>query len=162
VRDEQSGTLAIERWIAVVRLAAVAFAVVEVAVFTDFFPPGYERRIWLVTAAFAVGALLLFAGSRRPGGTSPVFSTLALAFDTVVIGSYALLFSYEYGSPTRWALIFPVVEAALRFGIRGGVVLPLLLLPYLALLEWWRADRFGPPDFHWDRATFTFGILLLT
>jgi signal transduction histidine kinase len=154
--------LDIERWISWVRLAAVGFAVVEVGIFTDGFPPGYERLAWALTAVFAVGAALLFAASRQGRRASPFLGAIALGFDTAVVSGYALLFTYEYGSPTRWALIFPVVEAALRFGLRGGVYVPLLLLPTLAFLEWWRADRFGPPAFSWDRVSFPFGILLLT
>jgi signal transduction histidine kinase len=154
--------LDVERWISWVRLGAVLFAVVEVGIFTERFPSGYERLAWALTAVFALGAVLLFAASR-PGRTrSPFLGAIALGFDTAVIGGYALLFTYEYGSPTRWALIFPVVEASLRFGLRGGVVVPLFLLPTLVFLEWWRADRFGPPPFSSDRVSFPFGILLLT
>jgi len=32
----------------------------------------------------------------------------------------------------------------------------------LVAAEWWRADRFGPPDFNTYRIAFPFGILLLT
>ena len=154
--------LDIERWISWVRLAAVFFAAVEVGIFTERFPEGYEQLAWALTGVFALGAVLLFAASRPGRKPSPLLGAIALGFDTAVIACYALLFSYEYGSPTRWALIFPVVEAALRFGLRGGVVVPLFLLPTLAFLEWWRADRFGPPGFSWDRVSFPFGILLLT
>ena len=154
--------LDIERWISWVRLGAVAFAVVEIGIFTESFPAGYERLAWALTAVFAVGAVLLFAASRPGRGPSPFLGAVALGFDTAVVSGYALLFTYEYGSPTRWALIFPVVEAALRFGLRGGIVVPIFLLPTLAFLEWWRADWFGPPGFNWDHVSFPFGILLLT
>ena len=160
--NETTGLVDVERWIAWVRLGAVVFAIVEVGLFTESFPEGYERMAWLLTAAFAVGAVLLFFASDPVRGPSRVLGALALAFDTAVVCGYALLFSYEYGSPTRWALIFPVVEAALRYGMRGGVVLPILLLPELVFLEWWRADRFGPPDFVLDHVTFPFGLLLIT
>ena len=143
----------VERWISWVRLGAVGFAVVEVGIFTERFPPGYERRAWALTAVFALGAVLLFLASRPGRTASPLLGAIALAFDTAVISCYALLFTYEYGSPTRWALIFPVVEAALRFGLRGGVLVPFFLLPTLVFLEWWRADRFGPPDFSSDHVS---------
>ena len=154
--------LDLERWIAWARLGAVGFAVLEVGLLTESFPEGYERMAWLLTATFGVGAVLLFVASDPERGPSRSLGALALAFDTAVVGGYALLFSFEYGSPTRWALIFPVVEAALRFGIRGGVLVPILLLPELAFLEWWRADRFSPPSFELDRVVFPFGLLLLT
>jgi len=152
-----------ERWLANVRLGAVAFAVLEVGVFTEYYPKGYQLWAWLLTCVFAVGAALLFLASRNERLVATMtFGWLSLVFDTIVIGAFALLYSYEYGSPTRYALIFAVVEAALRFGLRGGVLLPLALAPYLAFLEWWRADRFGLPGFVWDRVTFPVGILLLT
>ena len=154
--------LDVERWISWVRLGAVVFAAIEIGIFTERFPTGYERLTWGLTAVFAVGAVLLFAASRPGRRRSPFLGAVALGFDTAVVGGYALLFSYEYGSPTRWALIFPVVEAALRFGLRGGIVVPVFLLPVLVFLEWWRGDRFGPPPFNADHVSFPFGILLLT
>ena len=41
--------LDVERWIAWVRLAAVLFAAVEVGIFTERFPSGYERLAWALT-----------------------------------------------------------------------------------------------------------------
>ena len=38
-----------ERWLANVRLAAVAFAVVEVGVFTESYPEGYQLWAWVLT-----------------------------------------------------------------------------------------------------------------
>ena len=151
----------VDRWIARVRLLAVVFAVVEVGVFTETFPPGYERWAWTITGVFAVGAIALLVASRD-GTPAPLVPAVALTFDLGLIAAYGLLFSYEYGSPTRFALIFVVVEGALRYGIAGGVLVPVCLLPYLALVEWWRADRFGPPDFLADRFTFPFGLFLIT
>ena len=163
MKSERERLLDVERWIAIVRLAAVAFAAVEVGIFTEAYPDGYERVAWLLTAVFAAGGIALFLGSRSltPARTR-MFGLAALTFDTAVIAGYAVVYSYEYGSPTRWALIFPVVEAALRYGVRGGVVVPVLLLPFLAFVEWWRNDRFGSPEFSADRVSFPFGILMLT
>ena len=87
---------------------------------------------------------------------------VALVFDTCAIAAYAVVYSYEYGAPARWALILVVVEAALRYGVLGGVVLSVVLLPYLAFVEWWRSYEFGGPHFILDRVTFPFGIFLLT
>ena len=105
------------------RAGGVAFAVLEIGVFTKDFPPGYERAAWIATGVFAVGTLLLglailrapdewlraSASSRRP--STPRSSRRS-----------PILFSFEYGSPTRWALIIVVVEAALRWGVVGGIV----------------------------------------
>lgn len=64
MNDER--VLDIERWISWMRLGAVGFAAVEVGIFTEHFPSGYERLAWALTSVFAVGAVLLFAASR-PG-----------------------------------------------------------------------------------------------
>jgi signal transduction histidine kinase len=150
-----------EVWIARVRLFAVVFGVLEVAVLTEGYPPGYETYGWITTGVFAVGAVLLFVASKR--ADPRVVGIIALAFDTCVIAAYATIYSFEYGSPTRWALIFVVVEAALRYGLVGAVVMPVVLFPYLVFAEWWRANHFGEsPGFLWDRVTFPFGVFLIT
>ncbi|MBA3347030.1 MAG: GAF domain-containing protein [Actinobacteria bacterium] len=157
---EPGRRIAAERWIALVRIGAVAFAGVEIGLFTEDFPPGYERWAWAITIVFAAFALLFLVLSRARRERAWTGLT-ALAVDTVVISAYATLFAYEYGSPTRWGLIFVVVEAALLYGLLGGIVLPAVLLPFLVFAEEWRAERFDGPPFHADRVSFPFGILLL-
>jgi signal transduction histidine kinase len=160
VRPEDERRREADRWIAWVRVAGVAFAAVEVGVLTESYPARYELAAWVTTAVFGVGGVVLLQLTRH--AYVPTVGLAALVFDTLVVATYATLYSYEYGSPTRWALIFPVVEAALRYGLAGGVLLPLLLLPYLVFVEWWRAREFAPPEFVADRFTFPFGVLLIT
>jgi signal transduction histidine kinase len=154
---------AIERWLAIVRLGGVAFAVVEIGLLSNDFPRGYEAAAWALTGVFAVLAIALYflAGAAREEHL-PAIGVAALFCDTAVIGAYATIFSYEYGNQTRWAAIFAVAEAALRYGLRGGVALPILLSGFFAFNEWWRAKEFGPPGFILDRVTFPTGVLLLT
>jgi signal transduction histidine kinase len=150
-----------EVWIARVRLVAVLLGVVEVGLLTKNYPSGYERYAWITTAVFALGALLLFVASNR--ADPRVVGIVALVFDTCVIAAYATIYSFEYGSPTRWGLIFVVVEAALRYGLVGAVLVPVLLFPYLVFAEWWRVHHFGErPGFLWDRVTFPFGVFVIT
>ena len=151
----------VDAWIARVRLALVVFAALEVAVFTESYPEGYEAWAWVLTGLFALGAVGIFLAEHY-GWKPSRLPLLALVLDTLVVVGYALLFSWEYGSPTRYALIFVVVEGALRYGVAGGLLVPVVLLPYLAVAEWWRADRFGPPEFLVDRVTFPFGLFLMT
>jgi len=152
-----------ERWIAWVRVAAVVFAVLEVGLLTERYPPGYETAAWIATAVFAVGAAAILAATRlsSPRVVVPL-GAAALIFDALLIATFATIYSYEYGSPTRWGLIFVVVEGALRYGLIGGILVPLALAPYLWFAEHWRATRFGPPGFIADRFTFPTGVLLLT
>ena len=158
--SRQERARAIELWIARVRLAAVVFAVLEVAVFSKHYPAGYERLAWIATAVFALGAVVFFAVSKN--AYVPAVGLAALLFDACVIAAYATLYSYEYGSPTRWALMFVVVEGALRYGMLGATAVSLALLPFLVFVEWWRGHEFGGPGFVWDRVSFPFGVLLIT
>jgi hypothetical protein len=151
---------AIELWIARVRLVAVPFAVLEVGVLSEDYPAGYERLAWLATGVFALGAVMLFVAAKN--AYAPAVGVTALLFDACVIAAFATLYSYEYGSPTRWALMFVVAEGALRYGVLGATAVSLVLLPFLVFVEWWRGHEFGGPSFVFDRVSFPFGILLIT
>jgi signal transduction histidine kinase len=155
----------IETWVARVRLGGVVFAVLEVGVFTARFPPGYLDAAWALTGAFAFGTLLLLWLSRSDRlELLRALGFVAIAFDTAVIGAYGVIFSYEYGNQTRFALTVVVIESALRWGLAGGVALPLLLIPYFWFVEWWRVHHFGSagPGFLSDRVSFPSGLLLLS
>jgi signal transduction histidine kinase len=153
----------IERWIAWVRLAAVPFAVVEVGLLTRHYPPGHERWAWLATAVFAAGAVVLWFAARRawPTKRQRRLGYFALAFDTAIVAGFLVLYySFEPDTPIRQLLFLPVTEAAVRFGIRGGVVVPLGLAPFLALGEELRSDRFDA-DYNPDAVTFPLGLQIL-
>jgi signal transduction histidine kinase len=150
-----------ELWIARVRLVAVLFGLLQIGLLSQNYPSRYEDFAWLTTAVFAIGAVVLLVASKR--ADPRVVGIAALIFDTCVIAAYATIYSFEYGSPARWALIFVVVEAALRYGLAGAVLLPVLLFPFLVFAEWWRAHHFERrPGFLWDRVTFPFGVFLIT
>ena len=124
--------------------SAPCFALLEVAFFSPAARPGYRPAEWALSGAFAAGAVVLFLLARR--GRPPwalEVSLAALLFDAAVVGAYAIVFSYEYGNQTRWATVLVVVEAALKYGLLGGIVMPLLLVPYFWFNEWWRATHFS-------------------
>jgi signal transduction histidine kinase len=150
----------IELWIARVRLVAVVFATLEVGIFTEDYPAGYETMAWIATGVFAAGAIVFFLLARR--AYFPLLGVAALVFDGAVIAAFATLYSYEYGSPTRWALMFVVVEGALRYRLLGALAVSLALFPFLVFAEWWRAREFVGPPFLWDRVTFPFGVFTVT
>jgi signal transduction histidine kinase len=153
----------LERWIAIVRLGGVVFAFIEVAFLSSDFPPSYEMAAWILTGIFALTAVALFFLVRDVSDEFlPAVGVGALIFDAAAIGAYATVFSYEYGNQTRWAEIFAVAEAAIRFGLLGAIALSMVLTGFFAFNEWWRADRFRPPGFSWDRVTFPSGVLLVT
>ena len=151
----------LQRWISVVRLVAVPWALLEVSVFTSTYPSrGYEVAAWATTAALAVGAVVFFWIARRPVAQSLQAAAYfaGLAFDTAVIWAYAFIYSFEPGTPIRQLLFFPVVEAALLYGFVGGLAMPLVQIPILVATEWWRGDHFAPPAFTVDHITFPLGL----
>jgi hypothetical protein len=122
----------LDTWIAVVRAAAVPFVVLEVAIERGNYPPGDERWAWTLAAVFAAGAAFFFARRSLRGP--------ALTFDWALISGWVALYSFEPGTPVRQLLVLPVIEAALRYGVRGGVLFPAASLPALAFFEWRQAD----------------------
>src|ERR687896_397067 len=138
----------LERWISWIRVVAVPWAVLEVGVISQAFPSSnYEIAAWSTTGVLALGAAAFFLLDRRVRSQrlQRAVCLSALAFDTLVIWAYVLIYTFEPGTPIRQLLIVPVVEAALRYGVIGGVVLPLLQAPVLLGPEWWRAHHLPPP-----------------
>jgi signal transduction histidine kinase len=150
----------LERQIARIRLIAVPFAIFQVAVTTDY-PAGYETWAWATTAVFAVGSVAIFLWARKPldGRDARARSIIALGFDFIVISSYALLYNWELGTPTRELLLFPLLEGCLRFAVVGGLVMAALIAPVSALFEVLRARHFDD-RYHWDFVTFEIGFAI--
>jgi signal transduction histidine kinase len=151
-----------ERWIAWVRLGGAAFALLEVALFSPHPRAEYRPAQWSLAAAFIAGALVIWVLARigKPSWLGPL-GLAALLFDTAVICAYGIVYSYEYGNQTRWALVLVVVEAGLRYALAGAVAMALALIPYYWFNEWYRAREFGPPSFVANRVSFPAGVLVL-
>jgi signal transduction histidine kinase len=155
---------AVERWIARVRLGGFAFAVLQVVLFPDDFPSRrYELAAWITTAVLGVGALVSFWLLRRPMSkrTLDVFGFGALLFDTAVVSAFVLIYSFELGTPVRQALMIPIAEGAVRYGLLGAIVLPLALTPVYAVFEELRSRQFDS-RFDVDHVTFSVGVSLIT
>jgi signal transduction histidine kinase len=154
---------AVERWIARVRLGAFAFAFFQVVLLPDDFPNRrYELAALVATAVLGVGAVFFFWLSRRPlsRGALRVVGFSALLFDTAIVSAIVLAYSFELGTPVRQALVIPLAEAALRYGLRGGIVLPFVLAPVYATFEWLSS---GQNDYAYDpdHVTFSVGVSLI-
>lgn len=140
-------------WIACVRIAAVPFVFLEVAIESGNYPPGEEAYAWALASTFAAGAFLLLRLRHR--------AVVGLAFDWAAVSLWVALYSFEPGTPVRHLLLLPVVEAALRFGTRGGAVAPLASLPALAFFEWRQAVRLDLHPFDPGHVVGPAGIALL-
>jgi signal transduction histidine kinase len=145
------------------RLVAVVVAAAQIAL-ADTLPSGYRTWAWAVWAVFAVGSVAIAVVTPRqfPVAVRNRIGLTALSFDIAVVFAFMLLFSFAEGQPI-WALWYlPILEAALCFGLGGGVVTALATLPLVAAAEVFRAERFEPEGFRADAVALRggFGLLL--
>jgi signal transduction histidine kinase len=145
----------IEWWISIVRLLAVPFAVLQVSLTTGY-PSGYERIAWLLTAALAVGAVAFFVAERDTRS----YRLAAMAFDFTIIATFTVLYGFEPGTPTRQLLFLAIVAGAVRFGMRGGIIVALAAVPIAALFEQQR-DHWFHVRYRIEYVTFQAGAGLL-
>jgi signal transduction histidine kinase len=152
-----------ERWIAWIRGCAVAWAVLEVGLVAHEYPEGRLELAWIATGVLAIGAATFAWLAHRELSARALdrVGLAALAFDTAIVYAYYAIYQFEEGVPTRGLIYLAVVEAAVRFAIRGGVVLSLVMLPALVAIEWTRADQFAPREFDPRHVTIPFGIELI-
>src|SRR5579884_3562413 len=150
-----------ERWIAAVRVAAVPFAIFQVAVSTGE-PASYQRAAWVTTGVFAVAAAALYAVARAELSPRGTFA-LALGgqlLDTALVSAYVVEYSPERATLTPEILFVPLVEGCVRFATLGGVLTALASAPVMVAFEKLRADRLGLP-FRSDFVTLHVGLEVL-
>lgn len=126
-----------------VRLALVPLALVQLLQTRDAFPDGYERTAWVLLAVQAGSALALFALARRPVGDR--LPLLGLCADAAVVLGLVLVYAFEDGHPLRALFLLIVLEAALIYRVRGGLLSAGVVTGMLACSEWWRSREFDDP-----------------
>lgn len=147
----------LEWWIAVVRLLLVPLAILQVSLASGY-PAGYDRVAWLLVAALAVGAVVLYAELRY--ASTQVFQIVAMTFDFSIIAAFVLLFTFESGTPSRQLLFLAIVAGAARFGIAGGIATAVAAVPVVAYFEDRRAHFFHV-HYRLEFVTFQAGTGLL-
>jgi signal transduction histidine kinase len=157
MRTDLAGQRRLERSLALVRLGAVPFVASQVLI--GWIANDFSVWPWLITAAMAVGAGVLYALSRTEwdARSQRLLAVGALAFDTAVFGAFAIASSYETSAPTRQGLILPVAEAALRFGSAGALALTAVTAPILVGSEFLRVDSSTGP-YRWDAIVFQLAL----
>ena len=110
------------RWLVLLRAALVIAAVVAVGFST--MPSAYRTWGWVVVAFFAAETILsAYLSLIALGRTARVRGRAVLiACDALVAIGIIAVFSFEAGQPFRALYLIPIAEAALRFGLLGGVV----------------------------------------
>jgi signal transduction histidine kinase len=109
-------------WFVLLRIVLLILATVTVAR-TDF-PSGYEAWAWAVVAFFtAATAVTTLLAQTDLGHTARVRArVLSIVLDGIVAIGIVAVFSYQPGEPYRALYLIPIAEAALRFGLIGGVI----------------------------------------
>jgi len=109
-------------WFTLLRGALVVVALVVVSV--THFPSAYRPWAWTVVAFFAASTLLSGALARRrlDHAARQRARVLAIVLDGVSTVGIIAVFSFQSGEPYRALYLIPIAEAALRFGLAGGLV----------------------------------------
>jgi signal transduction histidine kinase len=115
--------------------------------------------VWASAIVFAVGAIAFFVLARRKPSPAALerLGFAALVFDFAVISSFILSLYFQPTVPIRQVMILVLVEAAFRYGIRGGFVLALLSIPVLVGFEWLR-DDYLDQRYRWEIVVVQIGI----
>jgi signal transduction histidine kinase len=110
------------RWLVLLRAALVIAAIVAVGFST--MPPSYRLWGWIVVGFFAADtALSAYLTAGELERTARVRArALLIACDALVGIGIVAVFSFETGQPFRALYLIPIAEAALRFGLLGGVL----------------------------------------
>jgi signal transduction histidine kinase len=89
-----------------------------------------------------VAVALFFLTSHRRG-RGRLLVVLSVLADSVLATAWMFVFAWEAGQPLRSLLFLVVVEAAVFFRFRIGLLAGALTLPILYAFEWWRQEQFG-------------------
>jgi signal transduction histidine kinase len=134
------------RTLSYIRLGLVPLALAKVVLDLEDFPTSrYEAAAWLLVGAQALVALLLLVLAYRWHGRHRYLAVLNLVADAALVTGLMFVFAWEPGQPLRSLAFLVVLEAALFFGLVGGVVVGVLTLPVLTGLDLWREAQFDTP-----------------
>lgn len=134
---------------AVVRVALIPLALAKIVIDRSDFPAGYETAAWSVFAAESVVALALFALAFHWRGRLRYLAALNVLADLALASALMFVFSFEPAQQLRALLFLVVLEAALFFRLRGGLLVAGLMFPLLVAHELWRREEFDVPV-SWD------------
>ncbi len=131
------------RILAVVRLALVPFALALLLVERDNFPDGYEAFAWSLLGAQVLAAVVLLVLVRIWRSKVRYLALLNILADAALVSGLVLAYTWEAGQPLRSLFYLVVMEAALFFRLRGGLIAAVLTLPPVVAAEVWREREFG-------------------
>jgi signal transduction histidine kinase len=129
------------RSLALIRLllVVVVFAVVA----GSDIPAGYATAAWITAFVFAAVAVGLALTTRLEFSYAwrQRLRVLAIVADGAVAIALTLAFAYQREQPLRTLSLVPVLVAALRFGVVGGVVASAAVAPFIVVVEYLHAHH---------------------
>jgi signal transduction histidine kinase len=131
------------RTLAWVRLGLIPLAFVQLLTEIDDFPDGYETAAGLVLAWHMLAGAVLLVLVLRWRGRPRHLAMITVAFDTLLAELLVLVYSWEGTGTLRALLYLVVLEAALFFRTRGGLLMGAICGVLLVLTEWFQVSQFG-------------------
>ena len=131
------------RSLSVVRVALVPLALAKILLDRNDFPVGYGTAAWSVLGVQSVIAVALLLLAYRWRGRLRRLGVLSVLADAGLAVGLIVAFSWEPGQPLRALVFLVVLEAAVLFRLRGGVIAGVLTLPVLVGVELVRDAEFG-------------------
>lgn len=115
-------------WLVLLRAALVLVAAITVSL--THFPSAYVVWAWLVVGLFAAITMVSAGLTQIEFGRAARARarTILVACDALVAIGFVAVFSYQSGEPYRFLYLVPIAEAALRFGIVGGVPMAVMMV----------------------------------
>jgi signal transduction histidine kinase len=127
------------RWLVLLRVGLLVFAAIAVGV--THFPPGYEAWAWAVVGFFALVTIAsgVLSAIELDRTTRVWARAILIVCDGLAAVGFIAVFSSQAGEPYRALYLIPIAEAALRFGLVGGLIGG-LVMPWATIL----IDALGP------------------
>ena len=133
------------RILSVVRVALVPLALAKLLMDRDAISANYEAATWWLLAVQGLVAVALLMLALRWRGRLRRLAMLNVSADFTLVAALLLVYTWEPGQPLRTLPYLVVLEAALFFRLRGGLLVATLTLPLLAVAEVWRETEFAYP-----------------
>jgi signal transduction histidine kinase len=108
------------QWLVLVRAALVIAAAVAVGM--TRMPGSYQAWGWAVVGFFATATVLSAVFSVAGAAARVWTQAILIACDALVVIGIVAVFSFQSGQPYRPLYLVPIAEAALRFGLAGGLL----------------------------------------
>jgi signal transduction histidine kinase len=131
------------RAIALVRLALVPLALLQLLVNSGDFPPGYRAFAWELLVLHAIVAVGILWLVHRGRWSPRSLALVTVVVDAILISSLVIVYSWEPVQPVRSLLFLVVLEAALFFHLRGGLIAAAFTVPVLVVAELVQREDIG-------------------